>query len=58
MTKDEINEAKVPIIVFDKELEKFRGQVLFPEKLARANAILEKGGLPEGLAKRKVIFNK
>jgi len=48
MTKDEITKAKVPIIVFDKGLEKFRGQVLFNEKLARANAILEKEGLPEG----------
>ena len=26
MTIDEINKAKVPIIVFEKELEKFRGK--------------------------------
>jgi len=53
MTIDELNKAKVPIIVFDKELEKFRGQVLFPEKLAKANAILEKAGLPEVSKARK-----
>jgi len=48
MTQDEIYKANVPIVMFDKELEKFRGQVLFPEKLARANAILAKAGLPRG----------
>jgi len=53
MTIDEINKAKVPIIVFDKELEKFRGQVLFNEKLARANVILAKAGLPRGWQKGK-----
>ena len=58
MTQDEIYKANVPIIMFDKELEKFRGQVLFNEKLARANVILAKAGLPEGLAKRKVMFIK
>ena len=47
MKIDELNESKVPIIVFDKKLEKLRGKVLFPEKLARANAILAKTGLPK-----------
>ena len=47
MKIDELNESKVPIIVFDKKLEKFRGKVLFPEKLARANEILAKTGLPK-----------
>ena len=46
MTQDEIYKANVPIVMFDKELEKFRGLVSFPEKLARANAILAKAGLP------------
>jgi hypothetical protein len=41
-----LNASKVPIIVFDKKLERFRDQVLFPEKLAKANEILAKAGLP------------
>ena len=30
---DQLNQSKVPIIVFDKKLEKLKGKVLFPEKL-------------------------
>ena len=41
----ELNDSKIPIIVFDKKLEQFRGKVLFPEKLKRANEILAKSGL-------------
>ena len=44
---DELNQSKVPIIVFDKKLEEFRGKVLFPEKLKKANEILAKSGLPK-----------
>ena len=40
MTIDQLNKSKVPIIVFDKKLEEFKGIVLFPEKLKRANEIL------------------
>jgi hypothetical protein len=47
MTIDQLNQSKVPIIVFDKKLEEFRGKVLFPEKLKRANEILAKAGLPK-----------
>jgi len=36
----------------DKKLEKFKGKVLFPEKVAKANEILNKAGLPK-LEKRK-----
>ncbi len=43
---DKLNKSKVPIIVLDKRLEKFRGKVLFPEKLKRANEILAKTGVP------------
>ena len=46
MTIDELNKSKVPIIVFDKKLEAFRGKVLFPKKLKKANEILAKAGLP------------
>ncbi|WP_221390025.1 hypothetical protein [Dyadobacter sp. NIV53] len=47
MKIDELNKSKVPIIVFDKNLEQFRGKVLFPEKLKKANEILAKTGLPK-----------
>jgi hypothetical protein len=47
MKKEDLNQSKVPIIVFDKKLEKLRGKVLFPEKLEKANAILAKAGLPK-----------
>lgn len=42
----DLNESKIPVIVLDKKLEKFRESVLFPEKLAKANEILNKVGLP------------
>lgn len=47
MTIEQLNNSKVPIIVLDKKLEKFRGKTLFPEKLAKANDILAKAGLPK-----------
>ena len=43
---ENLNNSKVPIIVFDKELEKLQSSILFPEKLEKANRILEKVGLP------------
>ena len=39
MTVEQLNNSKIPIIVFDKKLEQFRGKTLFPEKLAKANEI-------------------
>ena len=47
MTIEQLNNSKIPIIVFDKRLEQFRGKTLFPEKLAKANEILAKAGLPK-----------
>lgn len=44
---EKLNTSKVPVIVFDKELEKLREKVLFPEKLEKANEILSKFGLPK-----------
>ena len=43
MNKEDLNSSKVPIIVLDKKLETFRGKVLFPKKLGRANQILARG---------------
>lgn len=48
MTKiEQLNNSKVPVIVFDKRLEKFRNKILFPEKLAKAIEIIAKVGLPK-----------
>ena len=47
MTIEQLNSSKVPIIVIDKRLEQFRDEVLFPEKLKKANEILSKVGLPK-----------
>ncbi len=46
-TIEKLNKSKVPVIVFDKKLEQLRGKVLFPKKLAKANKILAKAGLPK-----------
>ena len=47
MTIEQLNNSKIPIIVFDKKLEQFRDKTLFPKKLAKANKILAKAGLPK-----------
>jgi hypothetical protein len=47
MKIDELNKTKTPIVVIDNSLEKYRGQVLFPEKLEKANQVLKKIGLPK-----------
>lgn len=47
MKLQKLNQTKVPIVKIDKKLERFRGKVLFPDKLKRANEILAKVGLPE-----------
>jgi hypothetical protein len=52
MTIDQLNQSKVPIIVFDKKLEELKGKVLFPEKLKKANEILKKAGLPKVAIKK------
>ena len=43
----QLNKAKIPIVKIDKKLERFRGKVLFPEKLEKANEILTRVGLPK-----------
>lgn len=44
---DKLNKSKVPIIAFDKKLEKLQDKVLFPEKLKMANKILAEVGMPK-----------
>lgn len=46
-TIEKLNKSKIPIISIDKRLEKYRGKILFPEKLARANKIIAKSGIPK-----------
>ena len=47
LKKEKLNNSKVPIVPIDKSLEKYRGKVLFPKKLAMANEILAKATLPK-----------
>jgi hypothetical protein len=47
MTIEELKKRKTPIVVIDKSLEKYKGKVLFPEKLAKANDVLKRIGLPK-----------
>jgi len=46
MKINKLNQAKVPIVKIDKKLERFKGKVLFPEKLEKANEILSRTVLP------------
>ena len=36
-TLEQLNQSKLPIIAFDKRLEKLQGKVLFPEKLKKSS---------------------
>ncbi len=47
MTLKQLHHSKIPIIAFDKKLEKLKGRVLFPEKLSKANEILSKTRIPK-----------
>jgi hypothetical protein len=46
MTIEELNKRKTPIVIIDNALEQYKGKNLFPEKLAKANEVLKKIGLP------------
>ena len=43
----EIKKRKAPIIRVDKSLNKYDDQILFPDKLEKANEMLRKTGLPK-----------
>ncbi len=45
-TVQELNNSKVPIVRIDPALEQYRDQVLFPEKLKKANELLKTARLP------------
>jgi hypothetical protein len=44
---NELKKRKIPIVKIDKSLNKFDDKILFPEKLAKANEMLKKVGLPK-----------
>jgi hypothetical protein len=44
---DELKKRKTPIVRIDKSLNKYDDQILFPEKLEKANQTLKKIGLPK-----------
>lgn len=46
-TIEKLNKNKTPILKIDKSLEKLRGKNLFPEKLAKANEVMARVGLPK-----------
>ena len=47
MNIKELNTQKKPVILIDKSLDFFNDKVLFPEKVAKANEMLKKVGLPK-----------
>ena len=46
-TIENLNKNKTPLVKIDKSLEKLRGKNLFPEKLAKANELIARVGLPK-----------
>ena len=47
MKYKEFNKEYLPIIHIDKSLEKYKGKVIFKEKLDEANKTLKRVGLPK-----------
>jgi len=43
----ELKNRKIPIVKIDKSLNKYDDIVLFPDKLEKANEMLQKVGLPK-----------
>ncbi|WP_207632616.1 hypothetical protein [Foetidibacter luteolus] len=46
-TIKELNESKVPVVILDRSLDKLNDVVLFPEKVKKAKATIDKIGLPK-----------
>lgn len=47
MKVKEFNKSKIPLVRIDKKLNKFKGKVLFKDKLEMANKLLENAKLPK-----------
>lgn len=54
MNIKELKKKKVPIVRIDNSLNKYEKEVLFPEKLEKANEMLRKIGLPKAKHTSKV----
>lgn len=52
-TVKELNERKIPIVTIDPSLEQYRGKVLFPRKLEKANEMLKNAKLPPNMNSNK-----
>ena len=46
MNIKQLNKSNTPVVRIDKSLEKYKGKVLFKDKLEKANETLKKVGLP------------
>ena len=49
MKVNDFNESKIPLVKIDKKLNRFRGKVLFKEKLESANKLLSSAKLPKSV---------
>ena len=47
MNIKDLNTKKKPVVLIDKSLDFFNDKILFPDKLAKANEMLRKIGLPK-----------
>jgi hypothetical protein len=45
--------TRTPVVKINKSLDRLAGKVLFPEKVAEANEMLRKVGLPKGKISRR-----
>ena len=48
----EFDRSKIPDVIIDPELEKYRGQILFPEQHARVKEMLKTANFPEEVKER------
>ena len=47
MKIQEFNKSKIPLVKINKKLDKYKGKVLFKDKLDMANRLLENAVLPK-----------
>jgi hypothetical protein len=52
MNTKSLNRLKHPIVHIDKSLDKYKGKVIFKEKLDEANRVLKTVGVPKSAKKQ------
>ena len=57
MKINELNKKKIPLVKINKDLNKYKGKVLFGKKLQKANELLERAKLPRELNVEKAGFS-